>query len=69
MGGLALLARDSGYRVSGSDAHVYPPMSTQLVDSGIAVMDGYDADQLAPAPDLSLWAMRCRAATQRLRAC
>ena len=51
MGGLALLARDSGYRVSGSDAHVYPPMSTQLVDSGIAVMDGYDADQLAPAPD------------------
>lgn len=51
MGGLALLARDSGYRVSGSDANVYPPMSTQLSDSGIDVTDGYDADQLAPAPD------------------
>lgn len=51
MGGLALLARDSGYRVSGSDANVYPPMSTQLIESGIAVTDGYDADQLQPAPD------------------
>ena len=51
MGGLALLARDSGYRVSGSDANVYPPMSTQLSDSGIDVTDGYDADQLSPAPD------------------
>jgi UDP-N-acetylmuramate: L-alanyl-gamma-D-glutamyl-meso-diaminopimelate ligase len=51
MGGLALLARDSGYRVSGSDANVYPPMSTQLIESGIAVTDGYDADQLQPPPD------------------
>ena len=51
MGGLALLARDSGYRVSGSDTNVYPPMSTQLIESGIAVTDGYDADQLQPAPD------------------
>ena len=51
MGGLALLARDSGYRVSGSDANVYPPMSTQLIESGIAVTDGYDPAQLEPAPD------------------
>jgi len=51
MGGLALLARDSGYRVSGSDANVYPPMSTQLIDSGIELTDGYDAAQLEPAPD------------------
>ena len=51
MGGLALLARDSGYRLSGSDTNVYPPMSTQLIESGIAVTDGYDADQLQPAPD------------------
>ena len=51
MGGLALLARDSGYRVSGSDANVYPPMSTQLIESGIAVTDGYDANQLQPTPD------------------
>ena len=50
MGGLALLARDSGYRVSGSDANVYPPMSTQLIESGIAVTDGYDANQLQPTP-------------------
>ena len=51
MGGLALLARDSGFRVSGSDANVYPPMSTQLIESGIAVTDGYDANQLQPTPD------------------
>ena len=51
MGGLALLARDSGFRVSGSDANVYPPMSTQLIESGIAVTDGYDPAQLEPAPD------------------
>ena len=51
MGGLALLARDSGYRVSGSDTNVYPPMSTQLIESGIAVTDGYDPAQLEPGPD------------------
>ena len=51
MGGLALLARDSGFRVSGSDANVYPPMSTQLIESGIGVTDGYDPAQLEPAPD------------------
>ena len=51
MGGLALLARDSGYRVSGSDANVYPPMSTQLIESGIEVTDGYDPAQLEPGPD------------------
>ena len=52
MGGLALLARDSGYRVSGSDANVYPPMSTQLIPiAALTLTDGYDAAQLAPAPD------------------
>ena len=51
MGGLALLARDSGFRVSGSDANVYPPMSTQLIESGIGLTDGYHPDQLEPAPD------------------
>jgi UDP-N-acetylmuramate: L-alanyl-gamma-D-glutamyl-meso-diaminopimelate ligase len=52
MGGIALLAREQGHRVSGSDANVYPPMSTQLADAGIALMEGYSADNLQPAPDL-----------------
>ncbi len=46
MGGLALLARELGYRVSGSDANVYPPMSTQLRDAGIELMEGYLPEHL-----------------------
>ena len=52
MGGLALLARELGYEVSGSDAGVYPPMSTQLEEAGIQLHEGYTADALEPAPDL-----------------
>lgn len=52
MGSLALLARELGHRVSGSDQHVYPPMSTQLVDAGITLMEGYHAEHLSPTPDL-----------------
>ena len=51
MGGLALLARESGFSVTGSDRNIYPPMSTQLLNSDIHLVDGYDADQLSPAPD------------------
>ena len=51
MGGLALLAKDSGFTVTGADKNIYPPMSTQLADSGIALTDGYDPEQLEPAPD------------------
>jgi len=51
MGGVGLLARESGFSVTGSDRDVYPPMSTQLSESGIALTDGYGADQLSPAPD------------------
>ena len=51
MGGVALLARESGFSVTGSDRNVYPPMSTQLSESGIALTDGYGAEQLSPAPD------------------
>ena len=51
MGGVALLARESGFSVTGSDRDVYPPMSTQLSESGIALTDGYGADQLSPTPD------------------
>ena len=50
MGGLALLARECGFSVTGSDRNIYPPMSTQLLSSDIPLVDGYDADQLSPAP-------------------
>ena len=46
MAGVALLAREKGFEVEGSDAAVYPPMSTQLNDAGITLHDGYDADRL-----------------------
>jgi UDP-N-acetylmuramate: L-alanyl-gamma-D-glutamyl-meso-diaminopimelate ligase len=52
MGGVALLARALGHRVTGSDANVYPPMSTQLKAAGIELMQGYDASHLDPAPDV-----------------
>ncbi len=52
MGGLAILARQLGHTVTGSDTNVYPPMSTQLEQQGISLTQGYDASQLDPAPDL-----------------
>jgi UDP-N-acetylmuramate: L-alanyl-gamma-D-glutamyl-meso-diaminopimelate ligase len=52
MGGIALLARALGHRVSGSDANVYPPMSTQLEQAGITLMEDYKAEHLDPAPDV-----------------
>jgi UDP-N-acetylmuramate: L-alanyl-gamma-D-glutamyl-meso-diaminopimelate ligase len=52
MGGLAALAREAGHRVTGCDANVYPPMSDQLAALGIDLIEGYDAGQLALAPDL-----------------
>jgi UDP-N-acetylmuramate: L-alanyl-gamma-D-glutamyl-meso-diaminopimelate ligase len=52
MGGIALLARAAGHRVTGCDANVYPPMSTQLEEQGIELVSGYDAGQLTLAPDL-----------------
>ncbi len=52
MGGLAALAKARGHRVTGSDRNVYPPMSTQLEALGVEVVQGYDAEQLTPAPDV-----------------
>jgi len=52
MGGVALLARALGHRVTGSDANVYPPMSTQLQEAGIGLMEGFEASHLRPAPDV-----------------
>jgi UDP-N-acetylmuramate: L-alanyl-gamma-D-glutamyl-meso-diaminopimelate ligase len=52
MGGIAVLAREMGFTVSGSDANVYPPMSTQLQQAGIQLGQGYDPAHLDPAPDV-----------------
>jgi UDP-N-acetylmuramate: L-alanyl-gamma-D-glutamyl-meso-diaminopimelate ligase len=52
MGGLAVIARQMGHQVTGSDQNVYPPMSTQLESQGIILMEGYRAANLDPKPDL-----------------
>jgi UDP-N-acetylmuramate: L-alanyl-gamma-D-glutamyl-meso-diaminopimelate ligase len=52
MGGIAAIARAAGHRVTGSDRNVYPPMSTQLEALGIQIVQGFDAAQLEPAPDV-----------------
>ncbi len=52
MAGIAMLARELGYQVAGSDANVYPPMSTQLEQAGIQILQGYTVDNLDPAADL-----------------
>jgi len=52
MGGMALLARAAGHRVSGCDANVYPPMSTQLAEQGIELTEGWAAEQAALRPDV-----------------
>ncbi len=54
MGSLAVLARELGHTVTGSDQGVYPPMSTQLEAQGVELMAGYDPAHLEPAPDLVL---------------
>jgi len=51
MGGIALIARALGHEGSGSDANVYPPMSTQLEAAGIRLLEGYEPSHLDPAPD------------------
>ena len=52
MGSLAGLLQNAGYRVTGSDAEIYPPISTQLAELKIPVREGYRASNLEPAPDL-----------------
>ncbi|MDN3608315.1 UDP-N-acetylmuramate:L-alanyl-gamma-D-glutamyl-meso-diaminopimelate ligase [Vibrio ostreicida] len=52
MGGAAILAQQLGHKVTGSDANVYPPMSTLLESQGIEIVQGYHPSQLDPAPDL-----------------
>lgn len=52
MGGIAAIAKALGHHVTGSDAQVYPPMSDQLRQLGITLIEGYDPQQLEPRPDL-----------------
>lgn len=52
MGGIAAIAKQMGFRVSGCDANVYPPMSTQLEQLGIELKQGYLVEHLADEPDL-----------------
>jgi UDP-N-acetylmuramate: L-alanyl-gamma-D-glutamyl-meso-diaminopimelate ligase len=52
MGGIAAIAKTAGYRVTGCDANVYPPMSDQLAALGIELVQGFGADQLALDPDV-----------------
>ena len=52
MGGLAVLAKEAGHRVTGCDANVYPPMSTQLEAQGIELIEGFGPEQTSLAPDL-----------------
>jgi UDP-N-acetylmuramate: L-alanyl-gamma-D-glutamyl-meso-diaminopimelate ligase len=52
MGGIAVLAKQAGYRVTGCDANVYPPMSTQLEEQGIELIEGFGVEQLELKPDM-----------------
>jgi len=52
MGGIAAIARQAGHKVTGCDASVYPPMSTQLETQGIDLIEGYGAEQIRLKPDL-----------------
>ncbi len=52
MGGIAVLAKQAGHRVTGCDANVYPPMSTQLEAQGIELIEGFDPQQLSLNPDI-----------------
>ena len=52
MGGIAAIAQAAGHTVTGCDANVYPPMSTQLEAQGIRLIEGFDAAQLSLAPDV-----------------
>ncbi len=52
MGGVAMIAKQMGYHVTGSDTQVYPPMSTFLEQSGVEIIPHFEISQLQPAPDM-----------------
>ena len=51
MGGIAMIAKQAGFKVTGSDLNVYPPMSTELEHAGIELIKGFDASTLDTKPD------------------
>ncbi len=59
MGSLAGLFQQAGYRVRGSDAAAYPPMSTRLAEMGISILEGFDPAHLDPPPDLVIVGNAC----------
>ena len=52
MGGIAVIAKQLGFKVTGADENVYPPMSTMLMEQGIEIIQGYDPKQLTSDIDL-----------------
>ncbi len=52
MGGIAVIAKQAGHTVTGCDANVYPPMSTQLESQGVRLIEGWDPKQVELKPDL-----------------
>ena len=52
MGGVAVIAKQAGHTVTGCDANVYPPMSSQLEAQGIGLTEGWDPSQIELKPDL-----------------
>lgn len=52
MGGIAVLAKQAGHKVTGCDINVYPPMSTQLEAQGVELIEGFDPAQIALNPDI-----------------
>ena len=52
MGGIAAIAKSNGHHVTGCDHNVYPPMSTQLENQGIEIIEGFDPDQINLNPDI-----------------
>src|SRR5512147_491310 len=52
MGGIAAIAKQAGHKVTGCDANVYPPMSTQLEAQGIELIEGFGPEQIALKPDM-----------------
>lgn len=52
MSGIAILVKELGHKVTGSDANIYPPISTQLIEQNIQLYEGYSPEYLQPTPDL-----------------
>lgn len=68
MGGIAIIARQLGFKVTGSDHNVYPPMSETLASHGIEILSGYAKSHLEPKPDLVLFGNVCKRGMEAVEA-